>query len=371
MEGCEMFKKCCRSESSTVTEGCMTINNYNYYCCCCCGGTDPDYSGVIGVVDTGERSVDGARLLHCDYAGNILDALDTDYFNTVSPWKDMKEVTIDGDEFVVLPRFWVRRDTQPAGKEYEGNQRWLISPIEREGFECDGAVFKNSDGEWVDEVYIAKYRAQNNGQGIPLSLASGTRWSGLTWDNAISACSEKGDTYSLLNYQTWCSVLWLALVERATFQLYPEDVRRDPNICVYRGIEEFCYASTIEREWVEGLRINSSGYIEIYGQDGGRTYQATDEGFVAWDDANEAYIRALNSSAYLKNYFIANEVGEIDACLIPDITNRDMRGSTSAASTCTYTFFDPTPATHGAFTIFTHNAVNYAPMNCSFRFMKV
>jgi hypothetical protein len=213
----------------------------------------------------------------------------------------------------------------------------MISPAPFEDFVADGRVFKNASGEWVDKAYIGKYRATNNsGLAVSIPTATGARWGSVSFTALKSACEGNGQGYHLMSYFEHCALLWLALVEKQTWNLFPEAVREDRAACRYRGVEEFCYdgPNTIERnaagriwvEWLDGIRTNAQNQLEIFADDGSRTYVNT-----GVSCASNNYIQTLLEGSFSR-YFIAASVGAQNTCMIPDYTY-------SAASCVCYSIF--------------------------------
>jgi hypothetical protein len=280
---------------------------------------------IIGVVDTGERGPSGGGLQLVDLDGNPLVGYGKPFFDGMYPWAGMKDYMAGVNNMVKVPIFYTLRDTQPEGKPFAGNPRWMISPEAFEGFAADGRVFKDSAGNWKNEVLIGKYRALNSSNvAVSTPTTDGKRWGNVDFNTLKTACQANGSGYHLMSYQEHCALLWLALVEKQTWNLYPEAARGDPSFCRYRGVEEFCYdgpeyiardtAGRIWCEWQDGLRTNAQNQLEMFNEDGSRTYVNT--GITA---ASNNFIQTLLSGAFDK-YFIAASVGSEATSLIPDYT---------------------------------------------------
>jgi hypothetical protein len=278
----------------------------------------PDWSfpgdgEIIGVVDTGARSSNGGGLQLVDFEGNPVVGYDTAKFNTLWPWSGMIDY-ISGQNFMVkLPRFWQKRDVQPAGKVYAGNQRWMISPgpDEEKGFVSDGAVFKDSNGNWCQEILIGKYRASNNGSNVVVSTGGGTRWADISFNDLKSACEANGQGYHLMSCQEWYAIMWLAVIEEQTWTPFN---RRYLESSYYRGINEFSYGPNDENincEFFDGIK-SEGGYLELFKQDGSREYDST-----GLTPPSNNYITALHYGDQLDKYFIPAEVGLISNAIIP------------------------------------------------------
>jgi hypothetical protein len=277
----------------------------------------PGDGEIIGVVDTGARSSNGGGLQLVDFEGNPVVGYDTAKFNTLWPWSGMIDYISGVNTMVKLPRFWQKRDVQPAGTIYAGNQRWMISPgpDELNGFTSDGAVFKDGAGNWMDEVLLGKYRASQNGAAA-VSTSAGTRWRNMTFNEFKSACEYNGVGYHILSYQEWCALMWLVIIEKQTWNPFPESVRSDPAQCKYRGIEEFALGSTsgLYYEWIDGMRLSAS-YLELFKQDGSRGY----EEYTQVSGVINGYPMVLQQEDGLNKYFIpASVTSDLTVSIIPD-----------------------------------------------------
>jgi hypothetical protein len=276
-------------------------------------------SAAIGVVDTGTRGVNGADLEWVNEEGDILTGFDP---STRSPWKDVHDFTVGSNIFVEIPIFYVKRDTQPAGKTYAGNQRFMISPTPADGYAADPAVFKYADGTWAASVLVGKYRATKDGDEKATSIASsaGGGTGSISFADWKTACEANGADYHMMSYQEHCLLLWLALVEKKTFNIFPESARGSQGAASsYLGVVDFAYgySTSMQDEWRDGIRINSSDIFEVFDDDGSRNYVNTGVSSVL--PGNYNYMTtSLHEGGVFDFFFVTASKGIISNALIPD-----------------------------------------------------
>jgi hypothetical protein len=118
----------------------------------------------------------------------------------------------------------------------------------------------------------------------------------------------------------WHEILARALIEKKTFQLVPEASRVTPALCVYRGINDFCYGPTtgVYAEWMDGIRTDASGNYEVWGEAGG-TYNTTVIAPPIYSGESTYYGQSLLSGGMFDSLFIASSLGPNTTCMIPDL----------------------------------------------------
>jgi hypothetical protein len=245
-----------------------------YNCCrCCCdenGGETPgpDMSQVIGVIDTGERTDDGAVLAWCDGNFNIISSLPTDYFDN-HPSYQFDPVIVGANHFRRIPRAWWKRGQVPAGHRYEGNWYMLLArdaSFEVAGFKSSGENYQRSDDSWAGAFLYGTYRAFNNG-GVPGSLPGKKTWGNVLFGDFKPAAAGLGDGHHMTTMQEYHEILARAVIEDRSFNLWPNGVRGDRASTAYRGIEELVYhgqfdnASGVWIEWRDGMYTDDDGSI--------------------------------------------------------------------------------------------------------------
>lgn len=115
--------------------------------------TEDSFATVYGIalVSTGGGAGDWQNV---DANGNNITLSTTDFDNHTI-WKNIEDVTIDGQEMVKIPKFWVKTGTGPDGSDQAGNKCWWISDWPVEGFEVHPAFMDG--GVEIDQVYVGKY----------------------------------------------------------------------------------------------------------------------------------------------------------------------------------------------------------------------
>jgi hypothetical protein len=184
------------------------------------------------------------------------------------------------------------------------------------GFAANGAVFKKS-GDWVDRFFYGTYRAFNDG-GKPGSRPGKTDWSEVSWQTFHDQALTVGDGCHMLSVQEYHEVLARAVIEKKTFQLWPESVRRGKGATDFHGIAGIAYGPTsgVNSEWLDGILINSSENLEVFKDDGSRTY--VDTGSTVIVNSLSPYIGTLQTGVFFDFMFIVSAGSPESASMIPD-----------------------------------------------------
>ena len=139
-------------------------------------------------------------------------------FNNTYPWSDIREVTIDGQAMVWIPKFYVKTGKFTSGT-YTGKKFWLVSGEKLSGYHVHPAFMRN--GVEKDGFYIGKYFAWSEGSGKAGSAAGKSCWVNINQTAAKNAClarndgSASGDKagWHLKTIYEWAAIQLLCLIE--------------------------------------------------------------------------------------------------------------------------------------------------------------
>lgn len=294
------------------------------------GGGDPS-GEIIGVVLV-DTQVKGGDMVHIDEAGSTITSPSTGDFDTMFPWSDIADETIDGQEMVRIPKFYYKRGPVSGG-EHDGRDAWWISPAPATGFTVHPAFVL--DGSEVDYIWYGKYQGSIDGDGklasVPGVSPSTDRSITQYFDDAELRNVGGVEGFRILHIDMVSAVQWLALVEAATFdsQGYygtglnssssPEDVDSTANQeASYRGIIG-AWGNIYQR--IDGLRMNDGDYerrgYEVGDLDTG--WSAT--GISAVEKNSALNPVTLKTDSAVEDLFIADTTASADSDVtVPDYT---------------------------------------------------
>ena len=214
-------------------------------------------------------------------------------FNKTYPWSDIETVTIDGQIMVKIPKFYVKYDTIPAGRDNAGKKAHWVSERHLSGYHCHPAFIRN--GEETDCFYIAAYEAYNAGSGKAGSAANQTPWVNITNPAAITACAARNTDendnekkgWHLQNIYERAAISLLILIELGTPDVQTaigagksdgtwnnkfEGVLTGGSNAVWRGIHEF-WGNVWEH--TDGFKTDANKIGQIFSNQGTETYVST------------------------------------------------------------------------------------------------
>lgn len=304
---------------------------------------------IIGVQDTGARSTDGATLRQVAMVNGSLQAvtLSTAFFDNHPSYQFPDWTDASGNVFCKIPRAWWWRGNMPDTSDGT-TPRWtmLLSPVPRDGFAANPGAFRRS-GVWLDQYYYGKYRGYNAGSSKVGSKAGRTPWSGVSFDNYRTYCSNNGAGYHMVSLFEWHEILARCVIERKTFQLVPKADRATPALCVYRGVSDFAYGPTtgVYSEWMDGIRTDASGNYEVWGEAGG-TYNTTSIAPPIYSGSN-LYGQSILTGGMFDSLFLAVALGPDTTCMIPDLSGG--KPATNNTGRVCSSYFDAVYGYNGAF----------------------
>lgn len=208
-------------------------------------------------------------------------------FDSIHPWAGIETVTVDGQQMVKIPKFYIK--TFDAGKtaKYAGKFCRVVSDIKRDGFHVHPAFMKN--GVEKDCFYIGAYEASANGSKA-CSLSGKSPWVNITNPAAISACAARNTGSAGSEQYGWHLQ---TVYERAAIALLMMIELGTPNVqtaitagnvsssaaqatgataAKWRGIHEF-WGNVWEH--TDGIKTDGSSRIQIFDNLGNGTYKNT------------------------------------------------------------------------------------------------
>ena len=276
---------------------------------------------VVGVQDIGTRSINGAGLRWVTPSGDSLverTDLDTSYFD-IHPSFQFTDDIYNDNYFVKIPIAYWWRGIMPDTTDGT-TPRWtmLISntPTTWNGkeFTAQSAAFKHYQIGWMNQFYYGKYRG-SIGYG---SKPGATLLDNVSWNDWVSGCDALGNGHHLASYQEYCEIVGRMVIEKKTFQLFPDDIRNNSLLCKYRGIEDFGYGNTpVRYELLNGLRTNSNNIVTLW-QEAGSDYVTTEQ-TIGSDD----WIHSLLDGDLFDYLFLAKTVGNEETSFISDYSYSD------------------------------------------------
>ena len=283
---------------------------------------------IVGIQDTGSRSTDGATLKQVSVsAGKLREtSLGEGLFDSHPSYQFPEWVDSSGNYFRKIPICYWWRGNLPAVAGNGTGDKWtmLISPEPiRWGpcsFTANPGAFKRN-GEWLPRFYYGTYRGHNAGSSKVGSAAGQTHWGNVSFDNFRTYCANNGAGYHLGSLFEWQEILARMVIEKGTFQLFPESVRATQSSCQWRGIQDMAFSGTVYAEWMDGVRTDASGKYELWDQAEG-SYVTTEA--TAFNGSGEStyYNQGILSGGGFDNLFLASTMGAAATSFIPDFSGR-------------------------------------------------
>lgn len=283
-------------------------------------------SNVIGIIDTGGRTADGATLAYIDENFNVIENMNPKQFEEHAAFKFTTETDSSGNEWVRVPKCYTKRGLAPSGTQYAGNQYFLISDTAKEGFSLSPA-FKDM-GVDKDSFAVSAYRIANDGSGNTVSKAGMADWTNITIGDAQTQCAKLGHMYDVYKHSHLCLI---KSIEDKTFNIMPESVRENRDACVWKGIHDFCYGPSngTYSEWLDGITTDASKRLQLWDENGNRTLTNTNK-----TQSTAGFIKTLQTGGVFDHVFVSDLINsDTSNCMIPDYFNF------AGASFVTYLYF--------------------------------
>ncbi len=301
-------------------------------------------------------------------------------FEKLYPWKNIETVTIDEQEMVKIPAFYIKVGTAPSGTDQAGKKCWWISNTPRNGYHLHPAFMRN--GKPIDCFYVGAYEAYNAGSGKVGSAAGKSPWVNITFDQSQAACLARNtadgaqDGWHLYNFYERSAVNILMMLEKGTPDMQAAigngnsssqaAVATGKTNAVWRGIHEWW--SNVW-EWCDGLKLGNDGTtVYIFDNQGNGEYVNT--GLTIPGGTNlgiQAMAENEGDNFDLKDVFVPSVVNGSAS----GSTFKDGYWSTTGAQRNVYVgghWGDG--ASCGAFTFDTYNAPSNSDAGIGFRLAK-
>ena len=311
------------------------------------------HSGILGVQDTGLRGADGAGLIQVRVADGKLYPTIINESNLQHPSFHFPEFTdAGGNVFREIPiAYWWRGDLPDF---YDGTTpRWTMLMSDTAGtvtingvsctFTASAGAFKRS-GAWLTKFYYGKYRGSDDSGTKIASKPVQTHLGSVSFANWQTRCAAVGTGYHMVSLFEWQEILARMVVEKKTFQLFPESVRATQALCRWRGIEDMAYSGTVYVEWMDGVRTDANGKYELWSEAGG-SYVTSGKTAFTYLGESTYYNQGVLTGTGFDSLFLAETLGEKATSFIPDLSGR---GSGLVGCVC-YSHFDSGHASYGAF----------------------
>lgn len=209
-------------------------------------------------------------------------------FAKIYPYSGIETVTIDGQEMVKIPKFYVKVGLAPAGAVQAGKKCWWISDRQRTGYHVHPAFVHN--GAEMSCFYIGAYEAYNAGSGKAGSKSGQTPWVSIDNPAAISACAARNTGASGSEQYGWhlqtiyerAAISMLMMIELGTPNVQTAiaagnvsssaAVATGNTAAKWHGIHEF-WGNVWEH--TDGARTDASSILQIFSKNGDGTYVST------------------------------------------------------------------------------------------------
>ncbi len=254
--------------------------------------TEDSFATVYGIalVSTGGGAGDWQNV---DANGDNIDLSTTDFDNHTI-WKNIEDVTIDGQEMVKIPKFWIKTGTAPSGSDQAGNKCWWISDWPVEGFEVHPAFMDG--GVEIDQVYVGKYEGiddgtNGSGNNIVGSASGASPLVNTTFTDYKQYCANRneanGGNTGVEGFHLWTCYEMAAIQLLALIELETPDVQSaiasgrvnsssaantGSTDAVWRGINEL-WGNVWH--WTDGAQFDSSHQVQVWDTNGNQNLIST------------------------------------------------------------------------------------------------
>lgn len=208
-------------------------------------------------------------------------------FSDTWPYSEIRDVTIDGQQMVKIPKFYFKTFDAPAASKYAGGFCRVISDTKLDGFHIHPAFMKN--GIEKNYFYIGAYEASADGNKA-CSLPGKIPWGKITNPAAISACNARNTGMAGSEQSGWhlqtvyerAAVALLMMIEFGTPNVQNAIAAGNSSSSAmwatgtttanWRGIHEF-WGNTWE--YTDGVKTDANTCIQIFDNKGYGTYKNT------------------------------------------------------------------------------------------------
>ena len=191
-------------------------------------------------------------------------------FNNVWPFNAIKQVTVDGQQMVRIPRIYVCNGKLPATAKYAGKFQYAIA---REQIDSNWHVHPAfmDHGTAASALDLSCYEASKDASGKAASVATTSYWQQVNRQQAIDACATRnvaGGGADKTGWHCWdiyCQHL-LARLMLIEFGTTGFGFQEDGSDFVYRGIHQPA-GNPQNPTWLPGLG-NIGDKMHIYDNNG-------------------------------------------------------------------------------------------------------
>lgn len=205
------------------------------------------------------------------------------FFNNHPVYSGIRDVTIDGQAMMEIPKFYVKTGIIQKGSQ-AGKKGWFISDQPVTGFTLPPAFMDS--GVEIPKFYFAKYEATNDGGSKAGSRAGASPLVSINFSTMQNRCNARNtggvDGFHKVNIHELFAVQVLCLIENGGPDVQSSIgqgnvsssgvVNTGTSNSVWRGIYEL-WGNT--RCMVDGLQFDNNNKIRIFDKNGNGTYIST------------------------------------------------------------------------------------------------
>jgi hypothetical protein len=238
------------------------------------------FANIVGIaqVQTGGGA---GTWQNVDGDGNNLTPSDS-FFNNHPVYGGIRDVTVDGQAMVEIPKFYIKTDTI-AGGDQAGKKGWFISDQPAAGFRVHPAFMDS--GVEIDQFYYGKYEATTDSSKAGSKIGVKPLVS-IDFPTMQARCNARNvgevDGFHMVNIHELSAVQVLCLIENGGPDVQSSigqgnvsssaAVNTGASNANWRGIYEL-WGNT--RCMIDGAQFDASNKIKVFDQNGNNSYVAT------------------------------------------------------------------------------------------------
>lgn len=213
------------------------------------------------------------------------------YFENHPVFGGIKDVVIDGQDMVEIPKFYYKVGAAPSGSDQAGNKVWWISDAPLDGYEPHPAFMDG--GSEIDCFYIGKYQAVDdpNASGTKAaSLAGNMPLVSIDFPTMQDRCANRNNASGVDGFMLW------SIYQRAAIQMLAmiEVAGADSQSLIGQGrvnqssaanvdatdVAEATYRGIVGlwgnvRQMCDGLQIDGNHVVSVWDRNGNQTFVDT------------------------------------------------------------------------------------------------